>query len=68
MYEAYTEPMACYFVVLHGGHIVGGGGIAQLVGADPTVCELRKMYFLPEARGLGAGWRRQGVSATHAVT
>jgi putative acetyltransferase len=26
-----------------------------LIGADPDVCELRKMYFLPELRGLGAG-------------
>jgi putative acetyltransferase len=55
MYEAYTEPRACYFVVIHAGRVVGGGGIAQLAGSDPSLCELRKMYFLPEGRGLGTG-------------
>jgi putative acetyltransferase len=35
--------------------VVGGGGFAPLVGGDPETCELRKMYFLPEVRGLGLG-------------
>jgi putative acetyltransferase len=34
---------------------VGGGGVAPLEHGEPDVCELRKMYFLPEARGFGAG-------------
>ncbi len=38
-----------------GGRVVGGGGVAALIGGQPGVCELRKMYFLPEARGRGAG-------------
>jgi putative acetyltransferase len=29
--------------------------VAPLAGGEPDVCELRKMYFLPAARGLGAG-------------
>lgn len=33
----------------------GGGGFAPLVGGEPDICELRKMYFLPELRGLGFG-------------
>jgi putative acetyltransferase len=37
------------------GRVVGGGGIAALEGGDAGVCELRKMYFLPEARGKGVG-------------
>jgi putative acetyltransferase len=37
------------------GRILGGGGVAPLVGGDGETCELRKMYFLPEARGIGAG-------------
>jgi putative acetyltransferase len=55
MSRAYAAPRNAYFVVERGGALVGGGGIAPLVGGPPDTCELRKMYFLPEARGLGAG-------------
>jgi len=34
------------------GKIVGGVGIGRLEGAD-RLCELQKMYCLPEARGTG---------------
>ena len=62
MSRAYAEPRSAYFVVERktapaeaGGKVIGGGGIAPLEGGDGATCELRKMYFLPEARGLGAG-------------
>ena len=55
MYRAYSAPRSAYFVVEVGGRVVGGGGVAPLEGGDADTCELRKMYFLPEARGLGAG-------------
>jgi putative acetyltransferase len=55
MSRAYTEPRCTYFVVERDGMVVGGGGVAPLVGGDDRTCELRKMYFLPEARGIGAG-------------
>ena len=55
MSRAYAEPRHAYFVVERDGAVIGGGGMAPLAGGDPSVCELRKMYFLPEARGLGAG-------------
>lgn len=55
MAEAYSGPRSIYFVVTDGARIVGGGGIAHLEGGAPDVCELRKMYFLPEARGVGMG-------------
>jgi len=56
MCAAYSVPGAAYFVVVaDDGRVVGGGGIAALAGGDPGVCELRKMYFLPETRGLGLG-------------
>jgi putative acetyltransferase len=35
--------------------VQGGAGIAPLDGGESDVCELRKMYFLPALRGLGAG-------------
>lgn len=55
MSEAYAIPRAAYFVVEVDGRVVGGGGIVPLVGSDGQTAELRKMYFLKEARGLGAG-------------
>jgi putative acetyltransferase len=55
MSRAYAQPRCAYWVVELDGAIAGGGGIAPLAGADPDVCELRKMYFLPRLRGLGAG-------------
>ena len=55
MSRAYAEPRSAYFVVECAGRVAGGGGVAPLVGGDAGTCELRKMYFLPELRGLGAG-------------
>ncbi len=55
MSRAYAEPRCSYFVVERNGRVEGGGGIAPLEGGDADTCELRKMYFLPALRGLGAG-------------
>lgn len=55
MSKAYAEPRSAYFVVERDGVVLGGGGVAPLVGGDGDTCELRKMYFLPDVRGLGAG-------------
>jgi len=55
MHAAYAQPRSAYFVVERDGVVSGGGGMAQLEGGAPDVCELRKMYFLPAARGIGAG-------------
>lgn len=55
MYAAYSQPRSAYFVVRIDDRVVGGGGVAPLEHGDSDVCELRKMYFLSEARGLGAG-------------
>ncbi len=55
MQRAYAIPRAAYFVVEQDGAIKGGGGVAPLIGGDVDTCELRKMYFLMELRGLGAG-------------
>jgi putative acetyltransferase len=56
MSAAYSVTGAAYFVVTdEPGRVVGGGGVAALEGGEPGVCELKKMYFLPEARGQGVG-------------
>ncbi len=63
MYRAYDRPGAAFFVVESGtgaaAEVVGGGGVAPLDGAaaEARTCELRKMYFLPAARGHGVGAR-----------
>ena len=60
MHRAYAAPRSVYFVIerddASGDTVVeGGGGIAPLSGGDDATCELRKMYFLPGLRGVGAG-------------
>src|SRR5262249_28678256 len=55
MCATYRQPRCAYFVWELDGRVIGGGGIAPLQGGDAATCELRKMYFLPEARGRGLG-------------
>ena len=55
MFEEYNKPQSVYFVVENEAKIVGCCGIAPLENGDPLICELQKMYFLPETRGLGIG-------------
>lgn len=55
MSAAYAHPRHAYFVVEVAGRTCGGGGVAPLEHGEADLCELRKMYFLPEARGIGAG-------------
>ena len=54
MYEYYNKPGMEYFVVEEDEKIIGCAGIGPLPGAE-GVCELQKMYFLPETRGRGIG-------------
>lgn len=55
MFEEYNKSQSVYFVVESEGEILGCAGIAPLENGDPKICELQKMYFLPEVRGLGIG-------------
>jgi len=55
MYEAYPAPAATFYVLEKDGLVLGCGGMGPLAGGEPGVCELRKMYFLPELRGSGMG-------------
>jgi len=55
MFETYSKPRTIYYVIETQDLIIGGTGIGQLENEAVTICELQKMYFLPEARGLGLG-------------
>jgi putative acetyltransferase len=55
MSRAYSEPRCAYFVIERNGTVLGGAGVAPLIDGEADVCELRKMYFMPELRGMGAG-------------
>ena len=55
LYETYKANKGAYFIALIDGKIVGGSGISLLHKDYPKICELQKMYLLPEARGLCIG-------------
>ena len=51
----YTHPRRKYYVIADSKVIYGGGGFGDLPGADPSVCEIQKMYFDTALRGRGWG-------------
>jgi putative acetyltransferase len=55
MFEAYNNKRSAYFVVIREKEVLGGAGIGPLKDGEKDVCELKKMYFLPELRGIGFG-------------
>jgi putative acetyltransferase len=58
---AYDKPRSVYYVVEHEGKIKGVAGIAPLENEAPSICELQKMYFLPETRGKGIGSKMMAI-------
>ena len=55
MSNAYNSYRSIYFVIKRGGKIFGGAGISPLKNSKENICELQKMYFLNDARGIGLG-------------
>lgn len=55
MFGNYQAAGHCYRVVVNDSQVMGAAGIAPLLGGKETTCELRKMFFRPEIRGLGLG-------------
>ena len=46
---------SAFYVVELDGKVLGCGGFGPLAGVEKETCELRKMYFKSELRGLGVG-------------
>ena len=61
LFEAYSTKKAIYFVIENNGEIYGGAGIQQLNNFEGNVCELQKMYFKNEARGIGLGSKMMDI-------
>tara|TARA_R110000868_G_scaffold99653_4_gene274197 strand:+ start:112 stop:597 length:486 start_codon:yes stop_codon:yes gene_type:complete len=61
MFEEYSKPKSAYFVVENEGRVVGVAGVAPLENEAETICELQKMYFAPETRGLGIGSQMMAI-------
>lgn len=55
MFESYNNDQSVFFVLEGDGRLYGCSGIGPLTGAAPEICELKKMYMLKEARGIGFG-------------
>lgn len=62
--EIYNTDDRKYWVA-ESDKIIGGVGIAPLVGAD-GVCELQKMYCIPEVRSTGVSHKLIEVALDHA--
>ena len=55
LFELYSAEQSAYWIVEYQGKAVGGGGVAPLACSAPDICELQKMYYLPEVSGQGLG-------------
>ncbi len=62
--EIYNTDTTKYWVA-ETDRVVGGVGIAPLVGAD-GVCELQKMYCIPEVRSTGVSHKLIEIALDHA--
>ena len=55
LFEVFQTPRSIYYVAVDKDKLVGGAGIFPSNGLPEGVCELVKMYLVPEARGIGLG-------------
>lgn len=67
MSQYYTlEKRSLYLVATLNGKIVGGCGVAPFNNSQQT-CELKKLFLLPESRGLGLGKKLSELCLEFAV-
>jgi GNAT superfamily N-acetyltransferase len=52
--EEMVPPRGAFVVLREDGRVVAGGGVRRL---DDGVCEIKRMFVVPEARGRGHGRR-----------
>ena len=65
-YQFYQLEKSHYWVIEdEKGHVVGGAGIGPLCLKD-NVCELQKMYCLPEVRGTGIAYQLMEIALNYA--
>jgi len=62
-----TANAAVYFVATIDDQIVGGAGIARF-SESKMICELRKLFLLPSARGLGIGKKLSQYCLDYAIS
>ena len=55
----YDHPGRVYFVLLDGGEVVGGIGLAEC-GFFPDCCEMQKLYLADRVKGSGLGYQLIG--------
>lgn len=67
LFETYNLPKSIYYVIEKDNKIIGGAGIAILDNDEKNTCELQKMYFLQECRGLGFGTQIMNLCLKKAV-
>ena len=70
IYSAYRDKGSKYWVIEDAaGKIVGGGGYTRLKGTteDEKICEMQKLFILPEARGKDLGKKLVELFLSEAV-
>lgn len=57
LFEQYQQTGSLYLVAEVDSDVVGGGGLQDFSHIMPGLCELKRLYLRPSARGLGLGRR-----------
>ncbi|GJM59534.1 GNAT family N-acetyltransferase [Persicobacter diffluens] len=55
MSDQYQQEDSAYFVIEENHQILGGAGIAPLIGEHQKTCELQRIFLKASARGKGLG-------------
>ena len=55
MFTNYQSTGSAYFILEENDVVVGGCGLKHLDNSKENICELQRMFLLPESRGKGYG-------------